>query len=499
MLDISFEKHSFLKTLKRLTIRIAPYLVMAIVFLVPSTLQNTTQGQARITSVAISNASLSWSPVNLRNLKLPSNEGLLRVSFSLPLQLAEDGEPLAVYLSGLFSAQAYWNGVAIGAKGKPASEITDEKPGPIDAVFPIPANLVRPGHNVLTLKMSSHGVTLGAHSIIHSINGSPGISVSPYIANWHRPLGYYGTPFLMIGFLSALFPLILRNKRLIEENWTILVVLAILVGAIAEVSRAFINYPYPWHVMRLSVLLLAGAAAGLGIMQASAERSGIILKGSVLLALSVTVFVGMFLINSFDERVAFLFGSGAFIGTLLAFIGAIHGRKDCMELLFVLGLISFFAFFFSQLFLDRLLYAAALPLTAILLRRRSVDNIKVEDERVSVGAGRDVRSILISEIKAIHGAGNYSEIELCDGTLMLDQTSLAEWDKRLPPTFSRTHRSHIVRLDMVVFVRILGGGKYETEFLDGARLPLSRKFAAAVKRKIAQQTELTKTGDETNA
>jgi hypothetical protein len=182
----------------------------------------------------------------------------IRIAFEAPSRV---GAPMAVYLSGLFSAQARWNGVALGGKGSPSGSPALERPGPIDAVLPIPALALRPGRNVLELRLSAQHLNYPVGSILHTVNGRAGVSVAPYSADRRRPLGNYTAPVVMLGALAlALVALARRRSPLAGGLGPLLLAGALTMTALAEVSRALFDYAYTWHVWRLAALVACSAA-----------------------------------------------------------------------------------------------------------------------------------------------------------------------------------------------------------------------------------------------
>ncbi len=80
----------------------------------------------------------------------------------------------------------------------------------------------------------------------------------------------------------------------------------------------------------------------------------------------------------------------------------------------------------------------------------------------------------VEQVKYLKGAGDYAELHLHDGTLLLHNKSLEGLIKILPDSFVRIHKSYITDLNLIINLRIYGGGKYECELKDGTILPVSR-------------------------
>ncbi|MEO0425398.1 MAG: LytTR family DNA-binding domain-containing protein [Pseudomonadota bacterium] len=94
---------------------------------------------------------------------------------------------------------------------------------------------------------------------------------------------------------------------------------------------------------------------------------------------------------------------------------------------------------------------------------------------LAVRVGRRTQTIPVERICAIHGAGNYSELELESGRKLLHDKSLDQLAALLPDRFQRIHRSHIANMDMVVRLRTIEGSRYRVELSNESELPVSRQ------------------------
>jgi len=82
--------------------------------------------------------------------------------------------------------------------------------------------------------------------------------------------------------------------------------------------------------------------------------------------------------------------------------------------------------------------------------------------------------IPVELIQYLQGAGDYAEIHLQDGSIVLHNKSLEALTKILPETFIRIHKSYIADLGQIGDFYIYGGGKYECKLKNGTLLPVSR-------------------------
>ncbi|MCU0649730.1 MAG: LytTR family DNA-binding domain-containing protein [Gemmatimonadaceae bacterium] len=88
------------------------------------------------------------------------------------------------------------------------------------------------------------------------------------------------------------------------------------------------------------------------------------------------------------------------------------------------------------------------------------------------------------EIVALEGAGDYVDVRLRDGRRLLHDEPLVHLERMLPDGFVRVHRSHIVPREAIWRVHTQPGGGRELELVDGSRVPVSRRRAAAVLRQL---------------
>ena len=131
------------------------YMATCLLFLMPLAFQGpTAQPGAKMVSAVVDDGRGGWHKADIKALTLPAGRvSALKMAMRLDPATLASGQPLGLYLSGTFSAAATWNGVMIGGKGRPGNSRAHEEPGLVDAVLPLPASLLRPGENDLTLRL----------------------------------------------------------------------------------------------------------------------------------------------------------------------------------------------------------------------------------------------------------------------------------------------------------------------------------------------------------
>ncbi len=442
-----------------------------------------------------------WRPFDDDFQSLDAPVTALRATFELPARAPGD-PPLGLFLAGEYAARAFFNGVEIGAKGWPGDTAADEQTGPVDAVLRIPEELVGTGDNQVVLVLSAHHRTLGRNFSIHATAQRSGLAIDAYSARNRRSIGYYAAPLLMlVVYAGAGFALLLRLSRGEEASGesalALGVLAALMVIAGAEIFRAAVNYPYSWHGVRMGAQLLGatGFSAAIAALATKHARLGGVLAMSS--AALVVALAAAALASQFDQRNtnAVIAGCICAIAILARSFSRPHAEAAALgaALAAALAIILIAACFGAKEFLDRLLYAASLPLTAVLVWPRPEPLRPAQPAQEDpAGEASVIRHVLIRaqggqrvvplpEIRAIRADGNYVEYELSSGERLSDHASLSELAARLPDAFVRVHRSHIVRLDAVTRIRTRGGGRHEAELDGGARVPVSRSRIAELR------------------
>lgn len=82
----------------------------------------------------------------------------------------------------------------------------------------------------------------------------------------------------------------------------------------------------------------------------------------------------------------------------------------------------------------------------------------------------------VDQIDYIRGAGNYAEIHLFDGKMLLHRATMSTLEQQLDPQiFTRIHRSVIIRQSRISELRLNERGDYTVILKDGQQFSLSRQ------------------------
>ncbi len=191
----------------------------------------------------------------------------LDCTFELPQDYAA-GEPTGLFVAGTFSAHIYWDGVELGAKGKPGANKDAEVPGALSAVVFVPPELLGAGAHTMSLEWSAHHAG-NVHSPIDILYLGP--FQDPLVGGRTR----YLPAMLTAGTLVLAFTyLLLLGVRTGDRAslWLAAACFALLAQLTFEVTRAYVNYSYDWHVIRLSAITVAAAIATLSLLAYLCER-----------------------------------------------------------------------------------------------------------------------------------------------------------------------------------------------------------------------------------
>lgn len=93
---------------------------------------------------------------------------------------------------------------------------------------------------------------------------------------------------------------------------------------------------------------------------------------------------------------------------------------------------------------------------------------------LSIRKSNKLLLIPIQDIIYIKGAGIYSELHMDKGRTEFHDKTLNRLEKILPSHYVRVHKSYIVNIQLVEFIRNNGSGSYEVILTHGESLPVGR-------------------------
>ncbi|WP_109260136.1 LytTR family DNA-binding domain-containing protein [Hyphobacterium indicum] len=425
-------------------------------------------------------------------------------------ELATD-RPLGLFVSGAMSTSLYMNGTYLGQNGQAGQNRASEIPGAMDSVVFVPPSTLHPGNNELVLLMSAHHSLISFEYPIHIV------ALGEFAGPTERIIRAYWPS--LINFGVFLLGIIIFGVSAVRgddrENGVILALLALFVTAqlVTETSRGLISYAYPMHAWRMLGVTGFAAMTGLLFLAHVLKRFSTwrwTFRWGLSALVSLVVVAAIWLAPSYDPKAIF----ALFIPIGIAIPGLVYrGLKTDRNALIYLGLIAavgiaylihprwildvYVYYFFSALMLV-LFFQQAL---ALIRARRSARSETARAERLQMAlqqahqksdpaqlqltsAGKMER-IDTGRIAHIQAAGDYIELHFKGGKSALFTSSLNEIEAKLPDTFLRVHRSHIVNTAFIDQLERHASGVGRLTLSSGAEIPVSRRIMPSVRSALA--------------
>jgi two-component system LytT family response regulator len=115
------------------------------------------------------------------------------------------------------------------------------------------------------------------------------------------------------------------------------------------------------------------------------------------------------------------------------------------------------------------------------------DAARPQPDRIVVSERRGLRFVRTAEILLVRADGDYTHLQLRDGTTVTVKVALSAWAERLRASFVRAHRSILVSVADVTQLEKAEGSTYLVRLrgIEGP-VPVSRAQVAALKRALAR-------------
>ncbi len=441
-------------------------------------------------------------PAGLDNTTLrDAPEHLLRREVMVAPEAVRSDRPLMVVLVAMAASEVRWNGEIIGRNGRPGPDRMSETPGRLVAVFVVPPELVKPGANEVTARLSSHHLPLPVRNAVHLME------VGDYVDPMRVGLMAYLPALLMIGVL-AVAAVYFTAAALLDRGrpgagllaaiaWLTLAQLAV------EISRVFVNYLYPWHVARVAAIAaLAGVTAVL-VAAWAAKRFRTPRPWLVTGAAAALAAAAITLHPSYDGKAGWAVAAGFAVFTACVGYGVyrrVSGGRVALAL--GLGAIGVWVWQDGQ-FLDRGYYllmaavmAALVAAEVLALRRVRAEGgreaeradaleralARRDDAVARIRDGARVHVVPVADILMLQAADDYCEVRMVDGRSLLSTASLARTLAGLPGDFVRVHKSFAVNAAHVTTIGPRPGGRRAVSLSDGSSAPVGRAYETALGR-----------------
>ena len=399
-------------------------------------------------------------------------------------------EPMAVFISAYASSAVYWDGRLVGRNGNPAARPERERAGLRDAVLALPDSA--PGPHRLAIQMSSHKGLVRLRSPITQV------SVAPFERASTTKMRDYLPALISAGALLIMvmvFAFLCAGRRRTPGSRYLLGAALLATGQLgAEASRAFLEYPYPMHFLRIGLVLACAAGFGFMLLAYLARRFDLPRLQPILAAQALAAVAALILVRNFDQRTGLVLSSAMGIGLLLAIRAATRTAAGAVPLAAMLSLGLLLSLAEPHRFLDRDLYLWTAGLFLLLFageaRRMKSDllrEVTASAPRISepsapgglwLGAALQRQFVMPADIVRVAAADDYCEVFLGDGRAVLHPEPLQTLVEGLPEILIRIHRSHAINLS---HLRSFRKGAHSSVLLsDQSVAPVSRRKVSAL-------------------
>ncbi len=336
------------------------------------------------------------------------------------LKAATAERPLGFFFSALASREVFFNGVSIGASGTPGVSADAEIPGPLDAVYYIPTELIRPGANVLAIRISSHHLGARVRGPIHSFRvGSYEGATKHRIQSYIPAIAAGGAISLGAFYFLGLFA---ANRRELTSLALGILAFAVVGQLGAEVWRAFNLYFYPTHMLRIYLMLGFAALAGAALFAFSGLRFAPHRAKSISVVAVVTAGLAIYLAPGYDGKIALVFLTFMTAALVAALIGATNSERGARLSAAGFAIFILIAFIAPQRFLDQTYYLIMAMLMIVLFTMQ----IRL------LGFERHARET--AALEAVRLRHELLKKQIQPHFLMNTLTTLSEWIESEPKT-----------------------------------------------------------------
>jgi len=427
-------------------------------------------------------------------------------SFDIPAAMVESPVPLGFFISAKASSAVWISGQKIGSNGTPSHTRDVEVPGVMDAVFPLPAGILKAGKNAVVIEMSGHNSLIPLMAPVHMI------AIAPYQSPTDNKLRGYLPSMVPFGILvlGALYFGAAAFRS--GGGARLLVPLTALFAAAQlalEVSRGLYAYEYPFHDVRLLLILAfatcTGACLYLHVLFRFVKKRKLAFGVAALAAYLALVLPA----GGFDTKSSLAILLPSLLAALISAYAMARQRKGAAAYTVVLFLFTGLILLAPSRFLDIYFYYCVAALLVFLfvqeLRTHFAERALREQEKaradqlelalsesrerdcpsnVQVTSSGKVEILKASDIAYARGAGDYVELVLKDATTRLHSATLTELENRLPGIFLRVHRSYLVNTAFIVALERDASGAGTLTLVGGDSVPVSRRIMPSVRKAL---------------
>lgn len=454
----------------------------------------------------------TFDEIHCKNAQLvdvdPQNKALwVRFKFSLGDKLDTLPRPYGLYFFGKASSEIYLNGQALGQNGVPAYD-DSEIAGNMDTVFAIPYDLLQAEGNELIMHLSAQHSIINLGYPIHFIGigqfGEPRHYIQQSII---LGVALFGA-FIVGAFYFFVLSLGQYAKTSSRFFAALCTLAALQLGT--EMSRALVNYPYPWQDLRLIIVTVFSTIFGLLLLGYSSNK--VARKQAVhwfytgLLLTIITVIS----VPGFDTKTT----TGVFVPLLVSLSQLIYfwyrNRESRLLRWFAVQFLVAATIVLAQSSFHEIVYFIIVGVLLCYLFVQQANEYKEQQKqlihdqsqiaklefqlahqaqtktpmKLDISIGGKTEFITTNNIAYCKAAGDYVELHMNNLDERLYSGTLKQLETVLPSTFVRVHRSYLVNLEEVVS---LGDTQSQSNLLsltNEQRVPVSRRLLPAVRESL---------------
>ncbi len=343
----------------------------------------------------------------------------LHVTMSTAQIEAFRDRPLAISISAMAAYEVFWNGERVGASGVPGASAREEVPGPIDTRFLLPSRLSRVGDNVLAIRLSSFHLSQRLATPMHFVGIAPIDAAGlPFPRPWFA-MACAGALLLGAAYFAILYASDRRDRGAL---WLALISICVLVQLSAEIMRALWHYPYPLHIPRLRVVLLAAIGTGMFLVVYVADRHARARLWRWVGVAAMVMLVAVMAFDGFDTKT----GAALFFA-LWVMIAAAFGavlRRDRDAIVTTIWAVAVIVWQMIEIytFLDQQWYVAITILLLILFAQQVSVLRREQEQRVN------------AQLRATRLELELLKRQIQPHFLLNSLTALSEWVESDPAT-----------------------------------------------------------------
>lgn len=328
--------------------------------------------------------------------------------------------PLAVYTGALAARDIWWNGERIGRVGQPGASPETEIIGNLDAVTWIPPHLIRKGGNEIAIRYSTQHLPLTIATPLHYAYVAPMGVIERLLFIDYAP-GLAATGALVAAAIFFGFAFV-TNRKVIAPLFISMMALFAVGQLWLESLRAFVNYPYPDQIWRLSAIAFLAMAFALSMTAYVAHRfARKRWRLHVAIAAALAFALGAILPGFDGMTLGFIMGP-SIVSLVAALQGVLAKRSGAIVTSLALAVFLALQLIENAGFLNRTFYLAVSLLALVLF----IDQVR-ELSRARAAAEEASRKAALLELELLRR-------RIAPHFLMNTLNALTEWVESDPKT-----------------------------------------------------------------